>query len=136
MGVPRVHLVLISMRSSRRADVLPARPCRAGCRLPTLLLPGERPLRQIGTLPRNLDPRVFGDHLLAQGMKARFDERPDGWLVWIYNEDQVARARAELETYLSQPDDPRFDEAGEAGRRTCGAKRRSSTGSIARTFAR
>ena len=45
-------------------------------------------MRQIGTLPRNLDPQVFGDHLLSQGMKARIDDRPEGWQVWIYNEDQ------------------------------------------------
>jgi len=67
-------------------------------------------LRQIGTLPRNLDSQIFGDHLLALGMKARFDEQPDGWLVWIYNEDQLAGAKAELEAYVRQPDDPRFGE--------------------------
>jgi len=71
-------------------------------------------LRQIGTLPRNLDSQIFGDHLLALGMKARFDEQPDGWLVWIYNEDQLARARAELEAYVRQPDDPRFGEGARA----------------------
>jgi GlpG protein len=65
-------------------------------------------LRQIGTLPRTLDPRAFGDHLLAQGMKARFDEQPDGWLVWIYNEDHLDRARAELQAYLDRPADPRY----------------------------
>jgi GlpG protein len=65
-------------------------------------------VRQIGTLPRTLDPRVLGDHLLAQGMKARFDEQPDGWLVWIYNEDQLEKARAELQAYLDRPHDPRY----------------------------
>jgi GlpG protein len=73
-------------------------------------------LRQIGTLPKNLDPRVLGDHLLAQGVKARFDERPDGWLVWIYDENQIGRAQSELQSYLDHPDDPRFVEAGSAAR--------------------
>jgi GlpG protein len=67
-------------------------------------------LRQIGTLPANFDPQVFGDHLLTLGMQARFDQRPEGWLVWIYNEDHVPRARSELEAYLSHPEDPRFDQ--------------------------
>jgi GlpG protein len=71
-------------------------------------------LRQIGTLPKNLDPQVLGDHLLSQGMKTRFDERPDGWLVWIYDENQVSRAQGELMSYLDHPDDPRFVAAGEA----------------------
>lgn len=79
-------------------------------------------MRQIGTLPRNLDSQIFGDHLLALGMKARFDEQPDGWIVWIYNEDQLARARAELEAYVRQPDDPRFGE----GARTAEEVRRNA----------
>ena len=86
----------------------------AGCLADATELPGERPLRQIGTLPRNLDSQLFGDHLLALGMKARFDEQPDGWLVWIYNEDHLARARAELEAFVHQPDDPRFGVAAKA----------------------
>jgi GlpG protein len=91
---------------------LPAIP--AGCLAKAIELPEERPLRQIGTLPRNLDSEIFGDHLLALGMKARFDEQPDGWIVWIYNEDQLVRAKAELEAYILQPDDPRFDEGARA----------------------
>ena len=79
-------------------------------------LPGERPLRQIGTLPRNLDTQVFGDYLLAQGMKTRFDEQPDGWLVWVYNEDQLTRARTELEAFVREPDDPRYEEAARTAR--------------------
>jgi GlpG protein len=65
-------------------------------------------LRQIGTLPRNLDPHVFGDHLLSLGMKTRFDEQPEGWLVWIYNEDHLEQAKAELQDYLIHPEDPRY----------------------------
>ena len=68
-------------------------------------------MRQIGTLPANSDPQVFGDHLVALGMQARFDQLPEGWLVWIYNEDHVSRARDELEVYLSRPDDSRFAQA-------------------------
>jgi GlpG protein len=71
----------------------------------------DRPLRQIGTLPKGLDPKIFADHLLSLSIKARIDERPEGADVWIYNEDQVARARDELQAYLSHPDDPRFRDA-------------------------
>jgi GlpG protein len=65
-------------------------------------------LRQIGTLPKGLDTKVFADHLLSLGIKARIDERPEGRDVWIYNEDHVAQAREELRVYLDHPDDPRF----------------------------
>jgi len=62
----------------------------------------------IGEIPRNLDPRILEDHLLGQGMKSRIDRRPEGWSVWIINEDHVERARKELQDFLAAPDDPRF----------------------------
>jgi GlpG protein len=71
-------------------------------------------LRQIGTLPRSLDPKVFTDYLLTLGMKSRSDEQPEGWIVWIYNEDHLARARDELESYLNHPEDPRYQNAAQS----------------------
>jgi GlpG protein len=71
-------------------------------------------LRQIGTVPRALDPRGFADYLLSLGMKTRIDDRPGGWDVWIYNEDHLQPARDELQSYLSHPDDPRYREATRA----------------------
>jgi GlpG protein len=68
-------------------------------------------LRQLGILPKELDPKVFADYLLTVGMKIRVDERPDGWALWIYNEDHLTRAREELNGYLSAPDDPRYRSA-------------------------
>jgi len=72
------------------------------------------PLRQIGTLPSDLDPKVLEDHLLGLGMKSRFDKTPEGWVVWIINEDHVPRARQELDAYLNRPDDARFRESASA----------------------
>jgi GlpG protein len=68
-------------------------------------------LRQLGTLPKELDPKVFVDYLLTLGMKTRIDDRPDGWSIWIYNEDHLTRARQELKSYMSEPDDPRYRSA-------------------------
>jgi GlpG protein len=86
--------------------------------LPTAISTGfqndkGRPLRQIGTLPKNLNPKAFADYLLALGMKTRVDDRPEGWDVWIYNEDHFQQARDELQAYLRQPDDPRYRGAAE-----------------------
>jgi GlpG protein len=71
-------------------------------------------LRQIGTLPKTLDPKIFADHLLTFGMKTRIDERPEGWDLWIYNEDHFSRAREELQGYLGNPEDPRYRDATQA----------------------
>ena len=72
-----------------------------GCRYARIR--GDRPLRQIGTLPRGIDPKIFTDYLLTLGIKSRVDDRPEGWLVWIYNEDQVGRASDELQGYRASP---------------------------------
>jgi GlpG protein len=71
-------------------------------------------LRQVGTLPKGIDTKVFADYLLTLGIKTRVDERPEGSLLWIYSEDHVARASEELEGYLSRPDDPRYQAAVDA----------------------
>ncbi len=47
-------------------------------------------------------------------MKARIDDRPEGWLVWIYNEDHILRAREELDAYAREPHDLRYREAARA----------------------
>lgn len=57
---------------------------------------------------------MFGDYLLSHGIKSRFDELPEGWLVWIHNEDQVSRAAEELQAYLDRPDDSRYSQAAPA----------------------
>jgi GlpG protein len=71
-------------------------------------------LRQIGTLPKGVDPKVFADYLLTLGIKTRVDERPDGWHLWIYNEDHIGKAGEELRGFLTRPDDPRFQKAVDA----------------------
>jgi GlpG protein len=70
-------------------------------------------LRQIGTVPKRLDPKAFADYLLSLGMKTRVDNGPEGWDVWIYDEDHFQQARDELQGYLRQPDDPRYRSAAE-----------------------
>ena len=79
-------------------------------------------------MPKGLDPKIFADHLVSLDVKARIDERPEGWAVWIHNEDHVARARDELRAYLDNPDDPKFRD-DLVRRRRCDAGRRSATSS-------
>jgi GlpG protein len=71
-------------------------------------------VRQIGTLPKGLDPKVFADYLLGLGIKTRVDDQPEGWLLWIYNEDHFTRARDELQNYVSAPDSPQYRDAVQA----------------------
>jgi len=71
-------------------------------------------VRQIGTLPKSLDPKVFADYRLWLGIKTRVDDQPEGWQLWIYNEDHFTRARDELHSYVSAPDSPQYRDAEQA----------------------
>ncbi len=92
-------------------------------------------MRQLGSLPKELDPKVFVDYLLTLGMKTHVDERPDGWSLWIYNEDHLPRAREELTGYLSAPM-TRATTAPSIRPRPSVARKKSSTRSSARTSAK
>jgi GlpG protein len=71
-------------------------------------------LRQFGTLPKAFDPKLLADYLLTLGMKTRIDEQTEGWSFWIYNEDHISRAQDELQSYLKNPHDPRYQTAVDA----------------------
>jgi GlpG protein len=68
-------------------------------------------MRQIGTIPADHDPARFGDYLLTLGIGNSIDESSDGWAVWVENDDQLDRGRAELDTYLANAADSRYDGA-------------------------
>lgn len=61
-------------------------------------------MRQIGSLPKTIDPRIFGDHLLSLGITSRANESQDGWAIWVHDENQIERARAELNKYAANPE--------------------------------
>jgi GlpG protein len=73
-------------------------------------------LRQIGTIPKGVDPRRLTDHLLARGISTRVDDRPDGTAIWVHDEDKVPSARAELDEYLKDPADPRYQASEQEAR--------------------
>jgi GlpG protein len=65
-------------------------------------------MRQIATLADGDAARRVADYLLTLQIKTRLDEEPDGWAVWVCDEDRVAEARQELEEFLRNPADPRY----------------------------
>lgn len=71
-------------------------------------------MRQIGTLPGTLDPKILGDHLVALGISSRAIESPEGWAIWIHNEDQMEKARGEFDAFLKEPESSRFQDASDA----------------------
>lgn len=74
-------------------------------------------MREVGTLPKGHDVKLLEDHLLALGMTTRVDDRPEGWAVWIYNEDHFPQARQELDAFRENPKDPRYKAASDEAAR-------------------
>ncbi|MCH7686733.1 MAG: rhomboid family intramembrane serine protease [Planctomycetes bacterium] len=73
-------------------------------------------MRQIGTLSSEQQAGIFEDYLLTRGIKSTIDETGEGWVVWIYSEDQIEQAREELNTYLANADDPIYHEVAQTAR--------------------
>ncbi len=65
-------------------------------------------MRQLGTIPDERSATRFGDYLLTLGIETRLEQTPAGFVIWVFNEDRLPQARQELDTFLQQPDDPRY----------------------------
>ncbi len=65
-------------------------------------------MRQIGTVPNLEQAQRFCDYLHAIQIPAVLEQRDAAWLLWVQEEDQVARARGELAAFREDPDGPRF----------------------------
>ncbi len=77
-------------------------------------------MRQIGVLPDSIQAHTLADYLLTLKIEARVEQEPEGWAVWVCDEDRVPQARQELEEFLKEPRAPRYAAAS----RTADAIRR------------
>ncbi|RMG33435.1 MAG: rhomboid family intramembrane serine protease [Planctomycetota bacterium] len=69
-------------------------------------------MRLVGKLTNARDAERFSQYLEAQGIRTRI-ERDDGEvLVWVLDEDQVARAREAFQDFCASPTAERFRVAG------------------------
>jgi GlpG protein len=72
-------------------------------------------MREIGTLADADAARTLADYLLTLRIETRLDEQPEGWVVWVCDEDRVPQARQEFADFTRDPTDPRFRRAARAG---------------------
>lgn len=92
-------------------------------------------MRMIGSIPGDgrADPERFSDYLLAQDIGNMVEEStsPDAngaWLVWVEDDDKLERGKAELEAFLANPTDPKYDAARAAERIRKEAERQEKRG--------
>lgn len=71
-------------------------------------------MRLIGECPSQAAARRFVDYLLTLGIAGEVREKGEHGLVWVYNEDDVARAAAEYAAFVREPGAARYDVARQA----------------------
>src|SRR5919109_2795914 len=69
-------------------------------------------MRHIGTIAEKKQAERFVHFLDSQQIEATLRPLQEtGYDVWVFDEERVATARQQLETFLAMPDDPWFDVA-------------------------
>ena len=85
-------------------------------------------MRQLCQIDVRDQAECLTDYLTSIGVDARCDEGREGFAVWVLDEDEMERARAELEKFLAEPDHERYAAAGDKAqqRREEQARRREA----------
>jgi GlpG protein len=65
-------------------------------------------MRQIGTIQSERDAKRFGDYLVARGIPCSVEEASQAWAVWVERDDDLEKARGELDGFLAHPTDTRY----------------------------
>ncbi len=73
-------------------------------------------MRQIGFIDTESQARVFRSYLLTLGMHSDVESAGDKrWSVWVHEETRLEDGRIELEKYLADPKNPRYQAAAALG---------------------
>ena len=72
-------------------------------------------MRMIGSVPSEVHALRFSDYLLTVEVDVHIEESSAGaWQVWVEHDDDLDKAKAELEQFLTRPDDARYGSAKSA----------------------
>jgi GlpG protein len=83
-------------------------------------------MRSIGNLPNEQQARLFGDYLLAHGIKNEVEADADrSWLIWVADDDHLAQARESLEKFRINPASPEFTRKAADAERVRAEERKS-----------
>lgn len=90
-------------------------------------------MRQVGSLESEASARRFAAWLLAQRIEAHAEQESSGWVVWVREEDQLAKAREELTHFREHPADAKYqgaEKSAEAVQRENAARRQQAQGKV------
>ena len=64
-------------------------------------------MRQVGTLPSETQARRFAVWLVAQRIEAHAEQEQSGWVVWVRDEDQLAKQEVPIEAPVADTPKPK-----------------------------
>jgi GlpG protein len=66
-------------------------------------------MRQIGHIENETAAHTFGDFLYVRGIENQVEHDKDhGWIIWVLDDDKLARAGQLLAEFQAEPNHPRF----------------------------
>src|SRR5437773_1686537 len=65
-------------------------------------------MRQAGKLSNQQDAERLAAYLTTLGIRSRVDGSGSEWALWIFEENELARSRQELDEFLKNPQHPRY----------------------------
>lgn len=68
-------------------------------------------MRQIGTLSSETEARKFVDYALTQDIRMNLEPEGDEWALWVFDEDQIPKAKQELESFRQNPGAEKYTKA-------------------------
>jgi len=71
-------------------------------------------MRLIGHVKNESSAKTLADYLASLDIRNLVEPDSDGWAVWVYSEDQLEAGHQALSSYLQNPGDLRYQQAGAA----------------------
>ncbi len=65
-------------------------------------------MRQAGIIEKQADAQRLAEYLLTIGIATRVLSESNGWSLWVRDEAQIERAKAELAAFATNPGDPKY----------------------------
>ena len=93
-------------------------------------------MRLIGHVPSESGALTFSDFLYVQGIHNQVEHEKDGWAIWIHSEDEIGKAKDFLQSYLGNPNDPRFHKHSQQAAEIKEKERQDDQAAKKRTFDR
>jgi len=65
-------------------------------------------MRHIGNLPTEEQARLFGNYLLAKGIRNELEHEGQAWMIWVADEEQLEAATESLQQFRANPSAAEF----------------------------